>query len=261
MHHLRASAVVLRSVLDREPIPSSRRADRMHQLEAIIAERFRPGLEALVAAFNYAQDSQTDRWQFAIGLAELRESGATLTDLRWLVLRGFAEHALETTIPGDAERSFRKLTPIAFPGAACFVLSHAGASHLKEALYCSETTAAEVANVTDPIAACNRITPEWDALRRELRYEGKVIKRYRVPAHNQELILAAFQESGWPECIDDPMRPSVGQDSKERLLATIKSLNRNQRTHLIRFHGNGNGQQVYWQHVASGESAATRRHR
>jgi hypothetical protein len=226
----------------------------MDTSQTIVAERLWPALDGLIAAFNYAEDSQTDHWQFAVNLAELRENGATLTDLRWLILRGFAEHALETTVPGDAERSFRKLGPTAFPADACFVLSSAGASKLTKALCSMEGMNAQFARRATPIEKSkerhspgSHLTPEWDPLRRELRYRGQVIKRYRVPAQNQELVLEAFQELAWPDFIDDPLPPTPEQDPKERLQATIKSLNRNQLSRAIRFHGNGNGQQVYWQ--------------
>jgi hypothetical protein len=238
------------------------------RLQAIIAERFRPALDTLVTAFNYAEDSHADPWQFAIGLPELYASGATLADLRWLILRGFAEHARETTIPGDAERSFRKLTPTAFPEETCFVLSADGASNLAKVLGAVQSVPAPIdGQATTPAAsneqlpADSRPTPEWDPVRRELRYQRQVIKRYRVPAQNQELVLTAFQESGWPECIDDPLPPVPDQDCKERLQATIKSLNRNQLARAIRFHGNGNGQQVYWEGITGAPHRKSRAHR
>jgi hypothetical protein len=242
-------------------------ADSMDNSLTIVAERFRPALDALLTAFNYAQDSHTDRWQFAIGMAELQAIGATLADLRWLILRGFAEHARETTIPGDAIRLFRPLVATAFPTETCFVLSPVGAANFTKVLHSGRITTSPVESRSVPAAAGNagipaesRVTPAWDTVRRELRYRGKVIKRYRVPAQNQELILTAFQESGWPECIDDPLPPSLAQDSKERLQATIKSLNRSQLSRALRFHGNGNGQQVYWQAAVSAKtkSAASR---
>jgi hypothetical protein len=226
----------------------------MDRIHAIVAERFWPALSALVAAFHYAEDSQLDRWQFAISLGELQESGATLADFRWLILRGLAEHALETTIPGEAERSFRKLAPTAFPMGTCLVLSSLGASSLTKLLGSLKDATDPIEGLPTPSAKSkerpspgSRPTPEWDPIRRELRYGRQVVKRYRVPAPNQELVLISFQESGWPEFIDDPLLPLPDQDCKERLQATIKSLNRNQISHSIRFHGNGNGEQVYWQ--------------
>jgi hypothetical protein len=236
----------------------------MEQSFAIIAERFRPALDLLVTAFDYAEDSRADRWQFAVGLTELQASGATLADVRWLILRGLAEHARETTIPGDSERSFRKLAVTAFPPDTYLALSASGAATLSKSLYSAKQAlaadASQPSETGDPqLPADARATPEWDAARRELRYQRQVIKRYRVPARNQALILSAFQELGWPEFIDDPLPPTVDQDSKERLQATIKSLNRSQLAHIIRFHGNGNGQQVYWQAVAPAKIARAAR--
>ena len=76
---------------------------------------------------------------------------------------------------------------------------------------------------------------------------AEVIKRYRVPAPNQELILSAFQEEGWVPRIDDPLAPQLNQDSKRRLHDTINSLNRNQKQSLIRFLGDGKGEGIRWE--------------
>jgi hypothetical protein len=233
----------------------------MAGLFAFIPERFRSAWSLLLTAFDYALDSHVDRWQFAVALTELQSSGATLADIRWLLLRGLAEHAKETTVPGDHQRSFRPLVPTSFPADTCLVLSADGAAALRNALgqqsgqiapqdYPDRTEPTQPI-VEPPQQAAPRLTPEWDDTRRELRYDGQVIKRYRVPAQNQALILAAFQEEGWPEFIDDPLPPEGEQDPKQRLQATVKSLNRNQLVPLVRFHGNGNGLRVYWDIVQS----------
>ena len=49
----------------------------------------------------------------------------------------------------------------------------------------------------------------------------------------------------------------MARHSKHRLQATVKSLNRNQVAPLIRFHGNGNGLQVYWEVVGLEGAAPT----
>ena len=76
---------------------------------------------------------------------------------------------------------------------------------------------------------------------------GIVVKQFKVPALNQERILAAFEEEGWPVHIDDPLPPHPEQDPKRRLHDTINSLNRNQKKPLIQFLGNGNGQGIRWE--------------
>jgi hypothetical protein len=95
--------------------------------------------------------------------------------------------------------------------------------------------------------------PVWCKESRELRAKGRVVKHFNVPAANQELVLAAFQELGWPAEMDDPLpypngprskrrrHDSVSKHSKRRLHETIDRLNRNQVNPLIRFRGNGNG--------------------
>ncbi|MGH7139054.1 MAG: hypothetical protein ACREHD_25185 [Pirellulales bacterium] len=170
----------------------------------ILAQRIQSGAATLLAAFDYAQDCALDRWQFAVALPEILAEGATLVDLRWLILRGFAEHAIETTIPGDATRSFRRLPQTCLPADMCIVLSPHGAEALRslvpgdrdEATPATAGTPTRVSMESSNFAA--RPLPEWDAARRELRYRDQVVKRYRVPAPNQELVLSAFQDEGWP---------------------------------------------------------------
>jgi hypothetical protein len=90
------------------------------------------------------------------------------------------------------------------------------------------------------------LLPGWNPQLRELWYDGQLVKRFRVPAENQELILGVFEEEGWPESIDDPLPPAAGIDCKRRLQATIKSLNRCQIVPALRFYGNGHGRSICW---------------
>jgi YD repeat-containing protein len=89
-----------------------------------------------------------------------------------------------------------------------------------------------------------RLIPHWNAERRELHLNGKVVKRFRLPSPNQEAVLAAFEEERWPPHVDDPLPPKPEQDPKRRLNDTIKSLNQRQIHHLIRFQGDGHGRGV-----------------
>lgn len=91
------------------------------------------------------------------------------------------------------------------------------------------------------------IKPHYNADLRELWYAGHLIKRYRTPAKNQELILLAFEEESWPQRIDDPLPPTEGIDPKLRLRDTITALNRHQDQSRLRFHGDGAGFGIKWQ--------------
>ena len=88
--------------------------------------------------------------------------------------------------------------------------------------------------------------PYWDQATRMLWFGSSVIKRFKLPAPNQERILAAPQEEGWPMCIDDPLSPTAGVDSKRRLHDTVNRLNRSHENHLIRFAGDGNSLAIHW---------------
>ena len=99
--------------------------------------------------------------------------------------------------------------------------------------------------------------PKWNRELRELRAGVLVVKRFKVPARNQELILDSFEEEGWPTCIDDPLPPLPDQDSKQRLHDTIDRLNRSQVNRMIRFRGNGNGCGVRWEWI--GDRSPTKR--
>jgi hypothetical protein len=227
-------------------------------IATFVPEWLKSALAILLSSADYALDNCADRWQFAVEIADLLSNGAMLVDIRWLILRGLAVHAKETTIPGDSLRSFRALPPTSFPPDTCLMLSPDGAAALRGAVAHKSTVPIfpEAANPTadhkhttsEPAPI---VTPEWDAAHRELRLGQRIVKRYRVPARNQELVLQAFQEEGWPEFIDDPLPPLGEQAPKHRLLATIKSLNRNQLDPVIRFHGNGNGLQVHWKAVSA----------
>jgi hypothetical protein len=53
--------------------------------------------------------------------------------------------------------------------------------------------------------------PRWDKHLRELWLGPHLIKWFRVPAPDQERILDAFEEEGWPASIDDPLPPRTGR--------------------------------------------------
>lgn len=89
--------------------------------------------------------------------------------------------------------------------------------------------------------------PRWDSCLRQLMWKNFLIKEFRVPAANQETVLHAMQEDGWPPRMDDPLPCKHGLDPKVRLHETIKALNRNQQHALLRFRGDGTGKAIYWE--------------
>ncbi|MGO9468397.1 MAG: hypothetical protein ACLQIB_12985 [Isosphaeraceae bacterium] len=53
-------------------------------------------------------------------------TGLSISDLRWLIAKTFAEHGQETSFYGDPHRSFRRTTGLNFVATSCFVLTPAG---------------------------------------------------------------------------------------------------------------------------------------
>jgi len=237
-------------------------------LEAVTAPlspRVRNGLRMLLQAYEYAVDVEASLWEFAVERPEMRSQGLTSTDLRWLVMKGWVEQGIETTLPGEARRSFRSTKGLRFLKRTGFVLTAVGVEAARavagtgfepiESTEPAEPAIGEEATgaKSDAMPAA-RVLPHWDADLQELRVNGLIVKQFKVPAPNQEMVLAAFQEEGWPARIDDPLPPQADQDPKRRLHDTIVSLNRTHKHRLIRFMGDGSGEGVRWTIVTDGGS-------
>ena len=219
------------------------------------------GLEVLQQAHRYAHELKRDVWDFGIEIAELREVGLRNSDFRWLLCKGYVEHRREYSEPGDKVRQFRQDGGLIFSKQSCFVLTKEGARAAGPSTHrCADTNGAfRVSRVltngqSESNGANQRHVPEvpqWDRDRHELHFAGAMVKQFKLNSPNQETILMAFEEEGWPPRIDDPLRPQPEIDPKERLRNTIKSLNRKQVNRLIRFMGDGTGMAIRWESMST----------
>jgi hypothetical protein len=241
----------------------SRKADLAHCTPEV-----RRGMEQLLRALDYARDLRCPAWDFAVEIERLLALGLTTSALRWLVKLGYLSHAREITAPQDTDRRFEPADQnLAFAKNTCFVLTELGGEFLAQVDFQADAAILKLpgvidGNFTDPpadseIALPSReivtrqlravIVPSWDRDTRMLFVNGDLVKRFRVPSPNQEAVLDAFQEEGWPVAIDDPLPYAAEQLPKIRLRDTIKCLNANHARQLIRFRGNGTGQRVLWE--------------
>jgi hypothetical protein len=94
----------------------------------------RAALALLSQARAYALDAGADLWDFALENDILYEASLTISDLRWLVAKGFAEHGQETSFYGDPHRSFRLSRGLNFVRSTCFVLTPLGAEFANNVL-------------------------------------------------------------------------------------------------------------------------------
>lgn len=207
------------------------------------------GLLLLIQAHEYARDLQDDPWTFAVEIQSLTRAGLTRSDLRWLRSKGLVDHATEITSCSDTSRKFEPAHNLQFDRHTCFILTPAGLTYAdrqtREPAPASE--ALTLAPLPERTAVARPGVPVWDRDRQELRLGEVLIKRFKAPAPNQEAVLAAFQEEGWPVRIDDPISPKRDQDPKRRLHDTINALNRNHRRPALRFMGDGSGVGVRWE--------------
>ncbi|MBV9121785.1 MAG: hypothetical protein JO112_00315 [Planctomycetes bacterium] len=203
----------------------------------------------LLQAYEYAREVHCRNWDFAVELDALRTVGFTASDLRWLVCKGYAEHAAEVNLGPARQRAFRRTGRLRFCRSTCVVLTEAGVAFAYAACASrgkrGRSRSPRFHKGADRIVRCKM--PHWDSARRELRLGKMVIKEFKQPAPSQEMILNAFQEEGWPSHIDDPLPPPPDQDAKRHLHNTITNLNRHQKIPLLRFLGNGNGSGVRWE--------------
>lgn len=218
--------------------------------KGLLSPKLLSALGQLADARRYAEDAQRSIWDFSV---EIHTLVLAPNDLRWLICKGYVAHTQETTQRGVAGRSFQPGPPLSFTKRSCFALTDAGLAMIEAShdLHTANGPLPQSAPSTDNSHVSPPL-PHWDAERRELRLGPTLVKQFRLPSPNQETILAAFEEEGWPSSLDDPLPPHPEQDSKRRLHETIRSLNCHQKHRLIRFKGNGTGQRILWEYVARG---------
>ena len=202
----------------------------------------------MAIAHDYARDAQRDAWQFAVEISRLTELGLTSSDLRWLVEKGYAAHAREITEAGDPDRRFALGINTAFSAETRFHLTDGGL-----ALAAGRGAVPALLRFCNPGASkdAGKCIPQWHGSDSTLYLGSQIVKRFTRPSPNQEIILATFEEEGWPERIDDPLPQANGIEPKRRLHDSIKWLNRNQAIRLLRFSGDGSGEGVRWQAIAA----------
>lgn len=228
-------------------------------------------LASLWRANRYSAELSCNAWDFAVEISSMRRIGVDNSDLRWLACAGLVEHAREVTLFGEEGRNFQPGGTLAFSSRTCFILSEKG---VQEASRLFGNPVADVPTVAESIVINRRVVvggvrgngngdvrgsgngyvrgngdvkPVWDRERQELRVEDVLVKAFKLPSPNQETVINAFDEEGWPTRIDDPLPPRGDVDPKRRLHDTIKSLNRNQKHRMLRFTGDGTGEGIRWE--------------
>ncbi len=202
------------------------------------------GLRLLGEAWLVARAQGQDVWQFAVEIVQLLDLGLSYTDIRCLLCWDYLEHAQERTTARASQRIFQPLKALVLLERTCFVLTAKGREILSESH--AEMEEAVDASTAESTAALRSVpkAPHWNAQMRQLWWGKHLVKEFRQSAVNQELVLAAFEEEGWPPQLDDPLPPTKNIDPKVRLHDTIKRLNRHHLYRVIRFSSDGKGRGI-----------------
>jgi hypothetical protein len=227
------------------------RANRLAGWAPGTAEKWQLAFAQLLEAAFYAQDLQKPVWGFAVEIESLRLAGLTTNDLYWLSSKGYIAQATGTTARNSRHRrrfcvdrsppSSRQRRIVLTQAGLAFALRHCRPSPRRQ----------KRRSISEVSAVSSAEVPHWEDSTRMLWLGSNLIKQFKVPARNQELVLSAFEEEGWPNSIDDPLPPSTGIQSRQRLHDTIIRLNRSHKDPLIRFHGSGNGLAIHWERVSA----------
>jgi hypothetical protein len=231
-------------------------AIRIHEpdCESRFRQRGHRSLALLLEAREYALGLGRSVWDFAVEIQSLEALGLTANDLRWLLCKSLIQQARETMPVEGNGRKFRRGRGLALSKRSCFVLTDAGVGFARRVLDQDLLPGSPPQPSTPHANGSTRwLIPRWDRDRQEFRLGEVLIKRFQVPAPDQEVILAVFQEEGWPVRIDNPLPSHPEVDLKPRLARAIDALNRNQRNPLVRFLGEGSGEAVRWELAQSRE--------
>jgi hypothetical protein len=233
-------------------------------LPSVLIPRVTAGLFLLWNSVKLAKGFAEDPWQFSVEWPELQRAGLTCNEGRWLIHGGLVLQALEVTSATDVRRKFEPYASLSLSEKTCLLPTEKGCRLFRRMAEARGAPAADAGGTPTALAgwefaagkpgqgddagreAQELLKPIWDRDRRQLRLGPRVVKEFKVPAANQEIILAVFQEEDWPAKIDDPLPRSPAIDPQRRLHDTINSLNRNQRQRLVHFGADGLGRGVRW---------------
>ena len=236
--------MITRRPKKRDASNASRRA-----MPQAVPEPVEWALGALLDSLELARDAGHSCWDFAVEVGTLQAAGLRNSELRWLACKSLVEHARETTELTADNRSFETTGLLNLTSKTCFVLTASGEELARTLRPGASSEPTQVAPQRESGQSASDEKPFWDVDRYELRWQGKLVKKYTVPSPNQRKVLLAFEEEGWPCRVDDPLPPHPELDPKRRLHDTIKSLNRHQEQRLLKFLGDGTGEGVRWEPI------------
>jgi hypothetical protein len=217
------------------------------------AAKLERALALLVEAAALVEQMGHERPSVPIEIQQLRQLAVSTTDLGMLLRSRCLDQRRQFADADIDGHQLLSVDDLLLTNQTWIVPGPTDALIASTAVFSGKSTSDEprgraTARISSAINGVRAVSaPNWDADRRMLRFDGQVVKHFKLHAANQEAVLSAFQEENWPARIDDPLAPIETLDIKRRLNETIKSLNRSQHNRLISFRGDGTGEGIIWE--------------
>jgi hypothetical protein len=203
----------------------------------------------LLAHYRDALDQNQSPRAHPLPWSAFQEQGIAEPVLHWLLYQGHIEHLSGAPLGARAGRVGTVLVEsVLLTENSCFALTEAGAvfaDHFLAEVFAEEENVVAVAR---EMLLLGRLVPAFNSRKRVLSWGSHVLKCFRQPSPNQELLLCAAEEMAWPGWFDDPLPPVPQTSSKVRLHDAIKALNRHQAPYLVHFKGDGTGTRIGWEY-------------
>lgn len=211
--------------------------------------RLRIAVSTLLEGAQYAEDLGAAVEEFAVEWNVLRDSAISPNEVRWLHHKRLIRHLVEVFPAENDRRRFEIPTDMTFRDHSCFTLTEQGIAVAQVAV--AEQVGPETHQDSLMGPSGFVMLPFWDPLRRELRWGTTLVKRVKGTSTNQELILTAFQEHGWPTEIGNPLPTAADVNLRRRLFNSISALNRHREHACVRFASNEDGTMIRWETEAA----------
>jgi hypothetical protein len=206
------------------------------------------GYIELLAAWCESRLQKADRRDYPVALASSLALRDAQTINLWLLHQGHVEHLQPSLAGSDGRSGLVVVDRLILSEDSHFVLTDRGVE-FAQALILDMMLAGEKQdhNATWEELLLGQLLPRFDPEQRVFSWGWHLLKSFRQPAFNQELILRTGEELSWPDWFDDPLPKVAGKSPKVRLHETIQNLNRRQKKPLIRFTGDGTGRRIGWE--------------
>lgn len=225
--------------------------EKMLLVPAAVAELsdLRRGYQELRTARWEAQNQGRDPNENPLPLSHLREQGVRDQFLILMLYHGHVSQFRPVTRLGNGRLLYEPANNLHMLSGSLFALTEAGEAFAVALLAVPRTPldANAVRAIWEEYCP-TRIVPRYEKENRIFRWGCQILKHFRQPSVNQELILLAAEELSWPEWFDDPLPRQSGINPKTRLHDTIKDLNRRQTQPLVHFKGDGTGRRIGWEY-------------